>query len=75
MTDTKNTALDRAAEAAGNWFALARKLDVSHQVVYAWKKQGYVPPSRALEIEIHYGIPARELVKPSLLEIATLIAP
>ncbi len=71
MTDL--TALDRAAEAAGSWFALARKLRVSHQAVYTWKKQGYVPPSRALEIEVHYGIPARELVKPSLLEIASLI--
>jgi DNA-binding transcriptional regulator YdaS (Cro superfamily) len=67
------TALDRAAEAAGSWGDLARKLGVSHQAMYAWRKRGHVPPNRALEIEVLYGVPARELVKPSLLEIATLI--
>lgn len=68
-----DTALDRAAELAGSWFALAQKLGVTHQAIYTWKKAGYVPANRALQIEIFYGIPARELVKPSLLEMASLI--
>lgn len=73
MTIPTLPALDRAAEAAGSWVALARKLGVTHQAMYEWKKRGHVPPTRALEIEVHYGIPARELIKPSLLEIAHLI--
>jgi hypothetical protein len=67
--------MERAAEAAGSWFKLARKLGVTHQAVYDWRKRGYVPPKRALEIEVHFGIPAKDLIDPALLEIATLIVP
>lgn len=67
------TALDRAVADAGSIAALARRLGVAPQVASRWVKRGYVPAARALEIEVHYGVPARELVKPSLLEIATLI--
>ena len=67
------TPMERAVKAAGSISALARRLGVAHQVASRWVKRGHVPPKRALEIEIYYGIPARELVKPSLLEIASLI--
>jgi DNA-binding transcriptional regulator YdaS (Cro superfamily) len=73
MTDL--TGLARAVEAAGSITALARKLGVAHQVANRWVHRGYVPAARALEIEVIYGIPARDLVKPSLLEIANLILP
>lgn len=69
------TSLDEAVRKAGSISALARKLDVSHQVANRWCKRGYVPPKRALEIELHFGVPARDLVDPSLLQIASLIAP
>jgi transposase-like protein len=73
MTDL--TPMERVVKAAGSISALARRLDVAHQVCNRWVKRGYFPAARALEVEVHYGVPARELVKPSLLEIATLIAP
>jgi DNA-binding transcriptional regulator YdaS (Cro superfamily) len=66
--------IDRAIASAGSISALARKLGVSHQVANRWQKRGFVPAKRAIEIELHYGIPARDLVHPSLLQIASLIA-
>lgn len=68
------TALDRAAAMAGSWYKLAKKLGVTHQAVYEWKAAGYVPANRALQIEIAFGISARELVRPELLEIADLLS-
>jgi hypothetical protein len=41
--------------------------------VNRWHKRGHVPAKRALEIEMHYGVPARDMVDPSLLHIAALI--
>ena len=71
----KPTGLGRAVEAAGSVSALARKVGVAQQVMNRWVRRGDVPAPRALEIEVMFGIPARELVKPSLLEIAGLILP
>ena len=68
-----NVFLHTAAERAGSYVDLAEKLGVSHQAIYRWKKRGHVPPARALEIEVYYGIPARDLINPSFLEIASLI--
>ena len=68
------TPLDRAAELAGSWYKLAKRLNVSHQAVYGWKAAGYVPANRALQIEVAFGVPARDLVRPALLEIAELLA-
>ena len=65
--------IEQAAEAAGSWFALAQKLKVSHQSVYQWKSRGFFPLRRALEIELHYGIPAKDLIDPALREIADLL--
>lgn len=67
------TPIQRAVAAAGSISALARRLGVAPQVCNRWVKRGYVPPARALELEVYYGIPARELVKPALLEMASLI--
>lgn len=69
----KSTGIDLAIKQAGSISALARKLDISHQVVNRWHKRGHVPAKRALEIELHYGVPARDLVEPSLLHIASLL--
>ncbi len=65
--------ISAAIKRAGSISALARKLDVSHQVVNRWHKRGFVPSKRALEIEMHYGVPARDLVDPSLMHIASLL--
>ena len=59
--------LDAAIAKAGGIFAFCRALGVSHQAVYNWKKCGWVPIERAVEIERLYGVPAGHLVKPSIL--------
>jgi len=73
MENPNMNGIDLAIERAGSISALARKLSVSHQVANRWQKRGFVPSKRALEIEMHYGVPARDLVDPSLLHIAALI--
>ena len=70
---TPLTGINLAIKQAGGISALARKLGISHQVVNRWHKRGHVPAKRALEIEMHYGVPARDRVDPSLLHIASLI--
>ena len=61
------TGIQRAVEAAGSVQALAIKLGVTHQAIYKFLRQGWVPPARAMEIETHYAIPRQELVSPRLL--------
>jgi hypothetical protein len=53
---------------------LARKLGIKPQVCNRWVKRGWVPPQQALKLELFYGIPAKDLVKPSLREMADLLA-
>lgn len=55
-----------AAKAAGGVPALAAALGVSPQAVREWIKFGYVPPRRAQQIEIQYGIPRTELLSPKM---------
>lgn len=51
-----------AIEKAGGATELARALGVSPQSVWDWRVKGYVPPARAKEIEMQYGIPRNDLV-------------
>ena len=51
-----------AVEAAGSQMALAAALGVTRMSVYIWLCQGYVPPARAKEIEMQFGIPRGDLV-------------
>lgn len=55
-------ALGLAAFKAGGWIPLARALGVSHQAVYAWKRRGYAPPYRAMQIERLYDIRHQYLI-------------
>ena len=71
MTDLN--LLDQAVTAAGSISALARKLGIKPQVCNRWVKRGWVPPQQALKLELFYGIPAKDLVKPSLREMADLL--
>jgi hypothetical protein len=43
---------------------IAEKLGIRPQSVQKWFAAGYVPLSRALQLEKLYGIPAIELVSP-----------
>lgn len=62
-------ALNEAIKAAGGIIAFARSMGLSHQVVYQWKKRGYVPTERALIIEHKYGIPYGRLIRSALADI------
>lgn len=68
------TAIETVVSKAGSISALARALGIAHQVANRWVKRGYVPPRRALELEVLYGVPAHSLVKPSLALIAELLS-
>lgn len=51
--------------------ALARAIGVKRQAVRKWRLRGFVPPERAVEIEASTGVPARRLVDPRIVEIAS----
>lgn len=51
-----------AIEKAGGVAALARVLGVKHQAIQDYRRKGYVPPARAKEIEMQFGIPRNDLV-------------
>ena len=70
MTDAP-TGIARAIEAAGGAMALARILNVSHQVVYAWRLRGWVPAERALQLEARYRIPRAKLVNDKIAKLFT----
>ena len=65
------TGIKRAIDTAGGANPLAHKLGVSHQAVYVWLRNGWVPSQRALEIEKLFGIPRVELFKPELAALFT----
>jgi hypothetical protein len=61
-----SSGIERAIEAAGGPLALAKLLKVSHQVVYEWRKRGWVPPERALQLKERFKIPLAKLVNPKI---------
>jgi hypothetical protein len=50
-------------------FALSLNPPVTVQAVCQWVKRGWVPPTRALEIETLYRVDRALLVKPSLIPL------
>lgn len=48
---------------------IADKLGVTHQAIYKWRKLGWVPQRRALDIERLWGVPRKRLLKPSLVAL------
>jgi DNA-binding transcriptional regulator YdaS (Cro superfamily) len=63
------TGIKKAIEMAGGANPLAAKLGVSHQAVYVWLRNGWVPAQRALEIEKLFDIPRADLFKPELVAL------
>jgi DNA-binding transcriptional regulator YdaS (Cro superfamily) len=61
-----DNAVQRAVKVAGNQPSMAADLGVSQQCIATWCRQGYVPPARAQEIEMRYGVPRAELINPKL---------
>lgn len=61
-TPPPDSAVLTAITAAGGLAALGRALGVTPQAIQDWRRKGYVPPARAKEIEMQYGIPRNDLV-------------
>ena len=61
-TPPPDSAVLKAITAAGGPTALGRALGVTPQAIQDWRRKGYVPPARAKEIEMQYGIPRNDLV-------------
>lgn len=59
-------AVEQAVRNAGGQPQMAEELGVTQQCVSNWCRQGYVPASRAQEIEVCYGVPRLDLVNPKL---------
>ncbi len=66
------TAIATAVEKAGGARKLAAHLKVSHQVVYAWIKSGWVPPKRAAQIERKTGVPRNKLINPQIAKLLNI---
>jgi len=63
--DNLNTAIKRA----GGIVKFAAALGVTHQAVTNWRRQGFVPPTRALQIETLTSIPRVSLLSPDLAAV------
>lgn len=61
-TPPPDSAVLKAIAAAGGPTALAKSLGVTYQSIDDWRRKGYVPPARAKEIEMQFGIPRNDLV-------------
>lgn len=70
MTD-KLRGIDKVIEMAGSAQLLAARLGVSHQAVYGWRKKGFVPTKRLLQIEKMFGVQREELASQQVLRILT----
>lgn len=68
-----NPHLDKIVTECGSISELARQVGVKPQSASAWVKRGYVPPARAFQMELKYGVMAKDLVRPSLREISELL--
>lgn len=61
--------IDRAIEASGGIYALARRIDVRYQHIQNWRKRGFVPYNRAKQIEkAIFGAVMRHEFFPDLFE-------
>ena len=75
MSGTDTTELpgiDLAIAAAGSQELLADMVGCTQQNVSFWKRQGYAPVLRAVEIEQATGVPRAKLIDPRIVE---LVAP
>lgn len=59
-------ALDDAIKVSGGIVVFARRIGVTHQAVYHWKKRGWAPLKRALAIEAISGIDRSHFIEPAL---------
>lgn len=69
MTDNREdflAAMDEAVQKGGGIVAFARRMGVTHQAIYHWRRRGWAPVERAVAIEAVFGIDRNRLMEPSL---------
>jgi hypothetical protein len=67
--------LNTAIRDAGGIKPFCAALGVTHQAVYSWKKRGWVPIERAVQIERKFGVFTDYLIKPSTREALASLNP
>ncbi|CAB4122757.1 Putative bacterial antitoxin YdaS [uncultured Caudovirales phage] len=63
------TGIEKAITACGSQAKLAELIGCTQQNVSFWRRQGFVPPDRILEIEQASGVGRTELINPKLLDL------
>lgn len=66
---TELPGIDLAIAAAGSQESLAELVGCTQQNVSFWKRQGYAPVLRAVEIEQATGVPRVKLIDPRIVEL------
>jgi transposase-like protein len=68
-------ALDEVIKRGGGIVAFSRRMGVTHQAIYRWKKRGWVPLERAVAIDATFNVERDRLIAPRLAwALATPIA-
>lgn len=60
-------AIDLAIERGGGIMRFAKRMGISHQAIYAWRKRGWAPLEKAIVIEAVFGIPREDTMSPDLI--------
>ena len=66
------TGIQKAIAKAGSQEQLALALNVTQQAISLCLARGFVPTSRAFEIELLYGVSRFELISPKIMNIFDL---
>jgi transposase-like protein len=66
-------AIDLAIVRGGGIVKFCRRMGVSHQAVYAWKRRGWAPLEKSIVLEAVFSIPRSDLMNPDL--VRTLSTP
>jgi DNA-binding transcriptional regulator YdaS (Cro superfamily) len=69
MSTDDQSGIAEAVRRAGSQTNLAQILGVSQQFISSCLRKGYVPPHRALEIEVELGVPRSRLVNRRIAEL------
>lgn len=64
--EQRQTSIDEAIERGGGIVAFSKAMGISHQAIYGWRKRGFVPFTRAVQVEALCGIPCAKLVEPAV---------
>lgn len=66
---TKSSGIEQAIKVAGSQVALATMVGCTQQNISFWKRQGYAPVLRTLQIEQLTGVPRTQLLDPRVLRV------